>query len=247
MSAFLRKASRWVSRTPLHPQWLMGRRRVPGGLDKVSGRVLDIGSADSWIRTHVANSAEYIALDYPITGMNMYGARPAIFGDGARLPLKDGCIDAVLCLEVLEHVKDPSAVFREISRVLVPGGRAWISMPFLYPVHDAPHDFQRYTRYALMRDAEISGLETVALIKRGHCMESAGLLASLAVTGPILGRSGLIPWVMAPIAALFVVVANLTFKGLSWILPDWDGMCIGHELELAKPISDFAKGNAADG
>jgi len=45
------------------------------------------------------------------------------------LPYEDASFDTVLCLEVIEHVVEPSALVREISRVLRPTGRLYVSTP----------------------------------------------------------------------------------------------------------------------
>lgn len=227
---------RWVklaARTPLHPQWLLGSRNVPVGIEGISGRVLDIGAADRWIESRLPVGVEYLALDYPPTGRDLYGARPDVFGDGARLPFSDGCFDGVICLEVLEHVTDPAAVLDEIGRVLTSGGRAWLSMPFLYPLHDAPFDFQRYTAYGLQRDARKAGLAIVRLHKSGHAIRTAGVLMCMAIAGALEARRG-VRWLFFPLASLLVLAINL----LAWLLslgwPDWTNMALGHELEIMK-------------
>lgn len=49
--------------------------------------------------------------------------------DGDTLPFPDGRFDAVLSLEVVEHVRDPAAFASELARVLGPGGRLYLSTP----------------------------------------------------------------------------------------------------------------------
>lgn len=165
----------------------------------------------------------------------MYRAKPAVFGDGARLPFANGCFDGVVCLEVLEHVPDPALVVAEIGRVLRPDGRAWISMPFLYPLHDAPYDFQRYTEYGLRRDIRRAGLDLVRLRKSGHALRTAGLLACLAIAGGAYARHGWLRWAMLPLALLAVPVINIVAWFGSLIWPDWGHMAMGYELEIRKP------------
>lgn len=223
-----------LAKTPLHPQWLLGPRRLPLGLELATGIVLDVGAADRWLVPYLSAAADYIALDYPATGQDLYRARPDVFGDGARLPFIDNAIDAVACLEVIEHVPDPAIVITEIARVLRPGGRIWLSIPFLYPVHDAPFDFQRYTAHGLRRDLERAGLQVVSIRQTGHALRTAGLLASLAIAGGVYRRGGFYT-LLIPVAALLVLLINCSVFVLSLAWPDWDAMASGHEAEARKP------------
>lgn len=68
-----------------------------------------------------------------------------VIGDGHDLPFKNNTFDAVICKAVLEHVKHPIEVTKEIYRVLRHGGYVYIEVPFLQPFHSYPYDFQRYT------------------------------------------------------------------------------------------------------
>lgn len=154
----IRHLAKLLARTPLRPQWLLGRRRVPVGIATASGTILDIGAADQSIEPHLPAGLDYVALDYPSTGRYLYGAQPHVFADAAHQPFPDSHFERLICLEVLEHVPDPAVVMCEFARVLESDGRAWISMPFLYPLHDAPFDFQRDTEFGLRRDVERAGL-----------------------------------------------------------------------------------------
>jgi SAM-dependent methyltransferase len=193
--------------TPLHPQWLLGRRNPPKGIEIASGMVLDIGAGDRWVRPYLGKDVEYLALDYPRTGRDLYAATPDVFADAVALPFADETFDGVICLEVLEHVREPATVIHEIARVLKPGGRAWLSMPFLYPLHDAPFDFQRYTEFGLRRDLESARLSTISLGKSLHAIRCAGLLACLAVAGPLMTPRRR---VLLPLAVPIVLLVNCT-------------------------------------
>ena len=69
--------------------------------------------------------------------------------DVAHLPFRDGAFDFVICENVLEHIAEPNDAVREVSRVTRPGGGVFLVTPFLFPIHDPPFDFFRYTEYSL--------------------------------------------------------------------------------------------------
>lgn len=70
--------------------------------------------------------------------------RVELVADGHYLPFADGSLDGVFSNAVLEHVQRPWLVAQEIERVLKPGGRAFMSVPFLSTIHDE-HDYFRFT------------------------------------------------------------------------------------------------------
>jgi SAM-dependent methyltransferase len=230
----LRQWSAHFRRLPLHPQWLLGNRRVDDAVGQFRGCVLDVGCADRWIESHCPDDVHYIGLDYPATGAALYGARPDIFADASRLPLADSSVDAVLCLEVLEHVKDHLAALEQIALVLKPGGTLLLSMPFMYPVHDAPHDYQRLTAHGLRRDLASAGFRIVRLEKIGHAMRAAGLLTCLALVGGLQSKSRWFDYARMPFVAIGVLLVNLTSSALATVLPDWDALGTGYMVEAIK-------------
>ena len=60
--------------------------------------------------------------------------------DIRQLSFADGSFDVVLCHHVLEHVDDDAAAFRELLRVLRPGGRAVLSTPINWSREDSYED-----------------------------------------------------------------------------------------------------------
>lgn len=65
--------------------------------------------------------------------------------DGGNIPLQDASVDAVTCNAVIEHVPNPGDLVAEMFRVLKPGGHAQLMIPFVFPFHAYPADYQRYT------------------------------------------------------------------------------------------------------
>jgi SAM-dependent methyltransferase len=72
-----------------------------------------------------------------------------VLGVGEELPFHDNAFDAVVSLNVLEHVKDPFKCARELSRVLKPGGTLYAAVPFLQHYHGYPHHYYNMTHQGL--------------------------------------------------------------------------------------------------
>lgn len=71
-----------------------------------------------------------------------------LVADIAALPLAEASFDAVLCVEVLEHVPAPVDALRELARLLRPGGTLIVTAPFCALTHFAPAFYQTgYSRY----------------------------------------------------------------------------------------------------
>ncbi|MBD5656958.1 MAG: class I SAM-dependent methyltransferase [Candidatus Eremiobacteraeota bacterium] len=68
---------------------------------------------------------------------------------GERLPFADASFDAVLSLNVIEHVRDPFQAAREITRVLKPGGELYCVLPFMQPFHGYPNHYYNATSAGL--------------------------------------------------------------------------------------------------
>jgi len=102
------------------------------------GLVLDCGAGQR--HTYYPNVVNYEIVDYDSTD---------VLGAAERLPFKDASFDAVLSLNVLEHVKDPFQAAREIMRVMKPGAELMCVAPFLQPLHGYPHHYYNMTAQGL--------------------------------------------------------------------------------------------------
>lgn len=77
------------------------------------------------------------------------GAGIDTVADAHALPFPDGSYDAVIAIEVFEHLRDPKIASSEMYRVLRSGGTAIVTIPFMFRVHGDPHDYQRFTASGL--------------------------------------------------------------------------------------------------
>lgn len=87
--------------------------------------------------------------------------------------------DAVLMMEVLEHIVAPHAAAQNLHKILRPGGTLILSAPFLFPIHDRPHDYFRFTRYGL--EELFKAFDEVEIKERDFFAENLCVLLSRIV------------------------------------------------------------------
>ena len=107
-----------------------------------------------------------------------------------RLPFADEQFDTIVLSDVLEHIAEPGLLWNEMVRILAPGGHLLLNVPFLYGIHEAPHDYYRYTSFALRRFAEMRGMSVTVLESLGGGVEVlSDLLAKHLGTIPYIGSA----------------------------------------------------------
>lgn len=74
------------------------------------------------------------------------------------LPLPDSSYDHVVLINVLEHVFNYQQLLAEAQRVVRPGGSVIVVVPYLFPYHPSPSDYWRFSRQAIHRMMQSSGL-----------------------------------------------------------------------------------------
>lgn len=173
---------------PLHlhlaPLWKALERTLPA----LEGRVVDVGCGRKPYRAMLgARVSEYVGVDR--AGGDSV---PDVVADAHALPFSDASFDAGLSFQVFEHVERPRDCVRELARVVRPGGRVIFTVPGVWPAHEEPHDYWRFTRYgleALVRDA---GLELGEVVPLGGFWSTLGQMANLELERSRAGRA-LIP------------------------------------------------------
>lgn len=123
------------------------------------GTLLDVGCGRMPYRALMTEPpsrvTKYIGLDVP----GCPHGTPDVVFDGNSIPLPDGSVDCAVATEVLEHSLDPRRTVAEVARVLRPGGTFFFTIPFFWPLHEVPYDYQRITPFALISYLRDAGLE----------------------------------------------------------------------------------------
>ncbi|RWO61396.1 class I SAM-dependent methyltransferase [Mesorhizobium sp.] len=147
----------------------------------VKGRLADLGCGAVPLygiyRDHVS---DVFCVDWP--GSTHGAAYVDLFADlNEQLTLEEGSFDTVIASDVIEHLHTPQALFDSAARALRPGGKLIIGVPFFYWLHEMPHDYHRYTRFALERMTMKAGLSTIELSSYGGVTDVLSDLATKAV------------------------------------------------------------------
>ena len=116
-----------------------------GGAGLTGGRMLEIGGRENPYGARFGASGwTYLNMDLDETGPDV------IKGDITNCPeIPDGSFDAIISVDVFEHIKEPWKAAKEIGRLLRPGGFTYHSTLFSWRYHPCPVDFWRYTPDAL--------------------------------------------------------------------------------------------------
>ena len=137
----------------------------------LAGNVLDFGCGQKPYRELFTQAVSYTGLDIEQSGHVHTGEDIDVYYDGKVIPFVDESFDHVFATEVFEHVFNIDEVLPEIKRVTKMGGRLLITCPFVWPEHERPYDFARYTSFGIRHILEQHGYEIEQEIKTGHFFE----------------------------------------------------------------------------
>lgn len=130
------------------------------------GHLLDVGCGTRpYLPIYGPRVGMHVSIDVPTS---LHGLENVdVVASSLQLPFTANVFHTVVCTEVAEHVPDPVRMLREINRVCKLGGILFISVPFLYGLHEYPHDFHRFTVYGLKGLLESTGFEILRFEARG--------------------------------------------------------------------------------
>ncbi len=152
--------------------WFVGRRNQALRLlrtftsNQARPRILDLGCGTGVISGELESWSEPISLDMSILALNFSkhrGVKRLLQARGEWLPIETGSVDAVLALDIFEHIEDDAKAFAEAYRALKPGGVLVLSVPAFKSLW-GPHDvalmhFRRYKSGQMRRRLEEAGFK----------------------------------------------------------------------------------------
>jgi SAM-dependent methyltransferase len=153
-------------------------------LPQFNGMLLDIGCGKMPYKNYIlknSNIKQYIGLD--IESALVYDAqvKPDYTWNGEKMPFENDSFECAFGTEVLEHCPEPEIVLKEVLRVLQPDGVFFFTVPFLWNLHEVPHDEYRYTPFSLERHLRNSGFKEIEIKATGGWHASMAQMLGLWV------------------------------------------------------------------
>jgi ubiquinone/menaquinone biosynthesis C-methylase UbiE len=166
-----------TSNLEVRERWLEKTiKKIPDGY-----RILDAGAGELLYKKYCSH-LQYVSQDfakYDGTGDGSGLQTSAwdqtkldIISDITSIPEPDASFDAIMCIEVFEHLPDPVLAIEEFSRLLRDGGKLIITAPFCSLTHFAPyHFFTGFNRYFYEKHLPAYGFIIKELIPNGNFFE----------------------------------------------------------------------------
>lgn len=184
-------------------EWIVPllQREIAAALNRFGNKgegksALDAGCGGQPLKPEIeARGWRYVSLDV----VSAPGVTPDFLGalddDIPKGCIAQGPYGLIVCTEVLEHVADWPRAWANLASMMSPDGVLIVTCPFVYPLHEEPHDYWRPTTHALRTWAEGSGLEVVELRPLGDGWDVLGTIAGACK--PEQAASGATGWVLA--------------------------------------------------
>ncbi|MFZ5929492.1 MAG: class I SAM-dependent methyltransferase [Acidobacteriota bacterium] len=170
-------------------------RGLPAG-----ARLLDAGAGEAQYASFFPH-VRYVGVDLAIGDPGWDYRRLHAIADLEHLPFPNAVFDAALHIVTLEHLARPAEALKELARVMRSGAALLLVAPQEWEVHQAPHDYYRYTRFGLEYLLAQAGFRIEEIRQAG------GLF--LVISRRLLNACQLVPWLLPLFAPLALLAAAL--------------------------------------
>jgi len=218
----IRKVNKFIRPNRIAQELLA--QKIKNSAKQAKGILIDIGCGSKpYQRFFDNNVSNYFGIDIPkdfrkevnldgsikmpkiikrAIGYHSRKTVPDIFGSAFSLPIKSKSIDTVLSTEVLEHLSESSVFLSEVKRVLKDNGIFILTTPFVWPYHEVPYDYVRFTEWGLKNLLIKNGFEVIDIIPYGNNITAIGMLISYTIDR-IAGNSF---WLYYPVKILCFLI-----------------------------------------
>lgn len=161
-----------LSKNSLHNYYIRTSifNRLKEVLPQFKDDLLDIGCGKMPYRNYILEHSEvtnYVGLDIEQALVYDTKVKPDFTWNGRTMPFENDSFNCAFGTEVLEHCPEPEIVLKEVKRVLKPDGIFFFTVPFLWNLHEVPHDEYRFTPFSLERHLRNSGFKDIKIKATG--------------------------------------------------------------------------------
>lgn len=193
---------------------------IKDNLGGFTGDFLDVGCGKMPYKEYILKNSSvknYVGLDIESAFIYDDKCLPDYYWDGISMPFKENSFDCAFATEVLEHCPEPETFLKEVLRVLKPGGNFFLTVPFLWNLHEVPNDEYRYTPFSLERHLKNSGFTHIELKATGGWHASMAQMLGLWVRRSPMreNRRKLLSTLIKPLMSFLIKIdkpGQITFK-----------------------------------
>jgi len=209
---------------------------IPAG-----AKILDAGAGELKYKSFCAH-LEYVSQDFcqydgkgnesGIQTQKWDNSQIDIISDITDIPMPDNSFDAIMCIEVIEHIPNPLLAFKEFHRLLKPGGILILTAPFSSLTHFAPYYFTTgFSPYYYRKHLEDMGFIINEMIANGNYFEYLAQeirrLPWVINKYSVLSNRRILQWLIQTLL-IFLEKASKNDKGSSELL------CYGYQIKATR-------------
>lgn len=149
------------------------------------GSVIDIGCGEKPYKQYFRETENYTGIDYSDYSKNpeFSSEKPDYFfkrsySKDYLLPFKDHSFNHAVAFQVLEHHPSPETMIKEMVRITANEGFILLSFPFIWPLHEEPNDYYRFTEYLIADLLKKDNCEIVTTKRQGSLLSVISLLVN---------------------------------------------------------------------
>lgn len=190
---YLRKIRFYISPYFIIKRYLLKDIQTTISEFEFKGQIIDIGCGEMPYK-NLFNKARYKGIDFRNYSINKDYPRdkPDYYFDDDYsknfiLPFDDISFENAVAFQVLEHHATPNVLLSELNRILKKDGLLMLSVPFIEGIHESPYDYQRFTKYGLIRLANSNGFEVLSIKSQGNLFSTLYFLLAETINNYAAG------------------------------------------------------------
>jgi len=165
------------------------QKAIDNNLKIFKGTVLDLGCGEMPYKEYIMNKNQkiikYIGIDIKNSEHHQV-IKPDLYWNAKKIPLTSNTVDSIIATEFFEHISNIDQILLECFRVLKRNGIIFFTIPFLWPLHETPHDQYRYTPYSLERLLKNAGFRNITIKTLGSYHASLAQMICIWLNGVMM-------------------------------------------------------------